>query len=84
MLAYIEATERRMSLFDAPLQANFFRASKENEHYDLRTVLDGTLVEAMPELAVNRSMKSHWKNVTTWKRFCTLENTWHTVRNMII
>ncbi|MCF0041273.1 alpha-amylase [Dyadobacter fanqingshengii] len=52
MLAYIEATGKRVSLFDAPLQANFFRASKENEHYDLRTILDETLVQAMPELAV--------------------------------
>ncbi|WP_026628962.1 alpha-amylase [Dyadobacter alkalitolerans] len=52
MLAYIEATDKRVSLFDAPLQANFFRASKENEHYDLRTILNETLVETMPELAV--------------------------------
>ncbi|NIJ52884.1 alpha-amylase [Dyadobacter arcticus] len=52
MLAYIDATDKRMSLFDAPLQGNFFRASKENEHYDLRTILDNTLVQAMPELAV--------------------------------
>ncbi|QRR01141.1 alpha-amylase [Dyadobacter sandarakinus] len=52
MLTYIEATAGRVSLFDAPLQGNFFRASKENEHYDLRTILDNTLVQTRPELAV--------------------------------
>jgi alpha-amylase len=52
ILAYIEATESRMSLFDAPLQGNFYKASKENEHFDLRTVFDNTLVQVRPELAV--------------------------------
>jgi alpha-amylase len=52
MLKYIEATEERMSLFDAPLQANLHRASVEGKDYDLRTIFDGTLVQAMPELAV--------------------------------
>jgi alpha-amylase len=52
ILAYIEATEGRMSLFDAPIQGNFFQASKANEAYDLRTILDNTLVQARPELAV--------------------------------
>jgi alpha-amylase len=52
MLDYINATGRRMSLFDACLQANFSRASKEGENFDLTTILQGTLVEALPELAV--------------------------------
>ncbi|MCF0055984.1 alpha-amylase [Dyadobacter sp. CY356] len=52
MLAYIEATNRRMSLFDAPLQANFYKASKENGDFDLRTIFDNSLVQACPELAV--------------------------------
>lgn len=52
MHAYIEATDGRMSLFDAPLQANFFRASKENEHYDLSAILNETLVQTNPALAV--------------------------------
>jgi len=52
LLKYIEVTEGRMSLFDAPLQANFFNASKQGEGYDLRTVFDNTLVQLRPELAV--------------------------------
>ena len=52
MLAYIDSTQGRIALFDAPLQANFFRASKEGSQFDLRTILDNTLVQARPELAV--------------------------------
>jgi alpha-amylase len=50
--AYIESTEGRISLFDAPLQGNFFRASKEGTNFDLRTIFDNTLVQSHPELAV--------------------------------
>ncbi|RZM12251.1 MAG: DUF1939 domain-containing protein, partial [Pedobacter sp.] len=39
-------------LFDACLQANFSNASKAGEHYDLTKILEGTLVNARPELAV--------------------------------
>ena len=52
MLDYLDATGNRMSLFDAPLQANFFRASKENADYNLATILDGSLVQVRPDLAV--------------------------------
>ena len=52
MLAYIEATEKRVSLFDAPLQANFYKASKENSDFNLCTIFDNTLVQTLPELAV--------------------------------
>lgn len=52
MLDYIDGTGGRMSLFDACLQANFSRASKEAERYDLRTIFEGTLVQANPDLAV--------------------------------
>lgn len=52
ILKYIEVTERRMSLFDAPLQANFFKASKENNNFNLCTIFDNTLVQNCPELAV--------------------------------
>jgi len=52
MLKYIEATNGRMSLFDACLQANFSRASKEGNGFDLSTIMHGTLVESRPELAV--------------------------------
>jgi len=52
MVQYIETTEQRMSLFDAPLQANFFKASKEKSDYNLSTVFDNSLVQRYPELAV--------------------------------
>jgi alpha-amylase len=52
MLSYIESTNKRMSLFDAPLQAKFFKASRENSDFNLCTIFDETLVQACPELAV--------------------------------
>lgn len=52
MLAYIEATGNRMSLFDATLQGNFSTASKQGDEYDMSTIFQGTLVSVRPELAV--------------------------------
>jgi alpha-amylase len=52
LLAYIDITEGRMSLFDACLQGNFSRASKQGENFDLCTIFDGSLVQVKPELAV--------------------------------
>lgn len=48
---YLEAAEGCMSLFDSSLQANFHFASKSSE-YDLRTILDGSLLQVMPDKAV--------------------------------
>jgi alpha-amylase len=52
MLKYIEATEEKMSLFDAALQNNFHQASKSGKDYDLSTIFNGTLVSVKPNLAV--------------------------------
>jgi len=52
MIDYINVTEGRVSLFDAPLQANFHKASTEGNGYDLSTILEGTLVSSNPDLAV--------------------------------
>ena len=52
MLEYIEATGGRMSLFDAPLQGNFHKASNEGDAYNLCTIFDNSLVQANPALAV--------------------------------
>jgi alpha-amylase len=52
LLKYIETTEGRMSLFDAPLQGNFHKASNEGSDYNLCSIFDGTLVAANPALAV--------------------------------
>lgn len=49
---YISATGGRMSLFDVPLHYNFHRASRMGGYYDLRTILDGTLMQQQPTLAV--------------------------------
>lgn len=75
MLKYIEATGSRMSLFDAPLQANFFKASKENSDFNLCTIFDNTLVKSCPELAVTlvenhdtQPLQSLEQTVESWFR----------------
>ena len=52
LLKYIDATEGRMSLFDAALHHKFHLASNAGKEYDLRTIFDDTLVSVKPELAV--------------------------------
>lgn len=51
-LAYIDAVEGRMSLFDASLHHNFFDASKAGKDYDLTTIFNGSLVAEKPFLSV--------------------------------
>lgn len=52
MLAFIEATEGKLSLFDAPLHSNLYHASKSGKEYDLRNIFNNTLLQAKPFLAV--------------------------------
>lgn len=52
LLAYIEATSGRMSLFDAPLHQNFHTASQQGKEFNLSTIFDNTLVGVNPGLAV--------------------------------
>lgn len=52
LLKYIEATDGRMSLFDACLQGRFSKASKEGQAFDLSKIFEGTLVNVRPDLAV--------------------------------
>lgn len=49
---YIGATHGKMSLFDVPLHYNFHFASKAGSSYDMRCILDGTLMQQQPALAV--------------------------------
>jgi alpha-amylase len=49
---YIEATEGRMSLFDAALHQRLHTASKSGKDYDLSTIFNDTLVSTQPQLAV--------------------------------
>lgn len=52
LLRYIKETNSAMSLFDVPLHYNFFNASNSCGNYDMRTILDNTLVKTQPELAI--------------------------------
>lgn len=45
---YLAGVEYHMQLFDVSLHFNFQRAGEEGEQFDLRTIFDGTLVEANP------------------------------------
>jgi alpha-amylase len=49
---FIETTNGKVSLFDAPLHYNFHVASQAGETYDLRQIFDNTLVQQQPALAV--------------------------------
>ena len=49
---YIAATQGKMSLFDAPLHRNFHDASRAGGQYDMRRILDNTLLQQQPALAV--------------------------------
>jgi alpha-amylase len=50
--SFIESTDGKVSLFDAPLHYNFHIASTKGEDYDLRQIFDNTLVQQQPYLAV--------------------------------
>ncbi|MGD9008098.1 MAG: alpha-amylase [Desulfobacteraceae bacterium] len=53
LIHYLDKTDGLMSLFDAPLQNNFYLASRApGGHYDMRRLLDNTLVAADPVHAV--------------------------------
>lgn len=52
LLTYIDATEGRIQLFDVPLHFNFHQASLADSNYDMRTILENTLLQHRPELAI--------------------------------
>ena len=52
LTAYLEKTERCMSLFDVPLHGHFAAASRSGGTYDMRGLFDGTLTQITPELSV--------------------------------
>lgn len=49
---FLESTDGKVSLFDAPLHYNFHIASTEGDSYDMRQIFDNTLVQQQPALAV--------------------------------
>ena len=50
---YIKETNGVMRLFDVPLHYNFFNASNSGGNFDMRTILDNSLVKANPDMAVS-------------------------------
>lgn len=52
LLNYIHQTEGAMHLFDAPLHYNFHRASHMGADFDMGSILNHTLVQTNPWLAV--------------------------------
>ncbi|KIJ51076.1 glycoside hydrolase family 13 protein [Sphaerobolus stellatus SS14] len=49
---YIQALQGEVSFFDVPLHYNFYRAGHEGPTYDLRKILDNTIVQNRPGDAV--------------------------------
>jgi alpha-amylase len=52
LLLYLEKSDYRLSLFDAPLHMNFHLASRVGRNFDLRNLLNNTLLQAKPLYAV--------------------------------
>lgn len=52
IVKYLEATEGRVSLFDATLQNNFCIASKKGKEFNISCIFDDTLVKSHPQNAV--------------------------------
>jgi alpha-amylase len=50
---YINATFGNLSILDVPLHYNFHRASRAGGYYDMSKILDGTLTQQQPALAVS-------------------------------
>lgn len=49
---FLDEVDGATDLFDVPLHFNFYRASEQGEQYDMRRLLDGSLVQASPQHAV--------------------------------
>jgi alpha-amylase len=49
---YLSAVDHTTQLFDVPLHFRMLTASQEGNAFDLRTIFDGTLVQAEPQFAV--------------------------------
>jgi alpha-amylase len=49
---YVDSVKNKMSVFDVPLHYNFHYASKQGGNYDMRRILDGTMMQQRPTHAV--------------------------------
>lgn len=52
LLRYIDDVGGRMAVFDVPLHYNFHRASRAGTEFDMRCILDGSVVQVRPTHAV--------------------------------
>lgn len=52
LLRYIDDVGGRMAVFDVPLHYSFHRASRSGREFDLRRILDGSVMQARPSHAV--------------------------------
>ncbi|BAY88619.1 MULTISPECIES: alpha-amylase [unclassified Tolypothrix] len=52
LLWYVDRVGGKMSVFDVPLHYNFHQASKSGGNYDMRRILDGTMMQKRPINAV--------------------------------
>lgn len=52
MAAYLASGDYKVDLFDVPLHFNFVAAARGGRDFDLRTILDGSLVQEHPALSV--------------------------------
>jgi len=50
---YIEVSQGRMHLVDAPLHHNFYRASTQGRDYDMSKIFENTLISHHPERSVS-------------------------------
>jgi len=50
---YIEVSQGRMQLVDAPLHHNFYRASCQGSDYDMSSIFENTLMSHHPELSIS-------------------------------
>lgn len=53
LLKYIEATDGNMTLFDSSLHHKLHNASTQGNGFDMRTILNDTLVKILPDKAVS-------------------------------
>ncbi|HEY2721206.1 MAG TPA: alpha-amylase [Chitinophagaceae bacterium] len=49
---YIDVSQGRMQLIDAPLHLNFYRLSTEGRDYEINQIFDNTLIKIHPELSI--------------------------------
>lgn len=52
LVGYLDSINNSFPLFDFPLQANFRQASWQGNSFDMRRILDGTLIQNRPAQAV--------------------------------